>query len=148
MPTDQPDPPAAPPAVDLSDVLVAAAHAAGFDLDTDELVILAALHTDLALRLVHAAARLAANRCARALLADAEFALRHIVVDERDQPIHEDELIDIAREADLLDHAEPALTLAVAHLCRRLHDTGLGLAWPHATKPDPDALSAPDRLAT
>src|SRR5690606_24851210 len=63
MPTDRRhDPPTAPPAVDLSDVLVAAAHAAGYDLDLDELVVVTALRTEPVLHLIHAAAQLATTR--------------------------------------------------------------------------------------
>jgi hypothetical protein len=128
--------------VDLSDALAAAAHAAGFDLDLDELVVVSALRTDRVLQLIHAAAQLTTTLWARALLADAARGLREIAVDEHGQPSHPDELAYVTNVMTRLEHAEPTLTVAVADACRNLHGTGLGLAWP---RHDPPALSPAGR---
>ena len=141
MPTEaDPDP-------HLSPVLIAAATAAGFDLDLEELVPVTAHRADLVVQLVTAAARLATNRWARQVLADAEETLQHVGADEK---LRLDLLDDVVTAINQLDWAEPGLTLAVARSCRRLHRTNLGLAWPHASDADhdPPAPSTPDQPAT
>jgi len=131
---------------DMSAVLVTATATAGFDLDMEELVVVSAHQPTLVLQLVAAATRLAANRWARQVLADAEETLQYVGVDEQ---LRLDLLDDLVTAINQLDWAEPALTLAVAQACRRLHRTNLGLAWPHTSDPDnhTPAPSTPDQPA-
>lgn len=147
MPPTEADPDPRPaPLPDMAPVLVAATAAAGFDLDLEELVVVTAHQPALVLQLVTAAARLATNRWARQVLADAEEALQHVGVDEQ---LRLDLLDDLVTAINQLDWAEPALTLAVARSCRRLHRTNLGLAWPRTGDADNDtpAPSTPDQPA-
>jgi hypothetical protein len=147
MPTEaDPDPPPAP-LPDMPAVLLAATTAAGFDLDLEELVVVAAHEPALVLQLLTAATRLTANRWARQVLADAEETLQHIGMDEQ---LRLDLLDDLVTAINQLDWAHPALTQAVARACGRLYRTNLGLAWPTTgdADHDPPAPSSPDQPAT
>jgi hypothetical protein len=147
MPTQaDPDAPApAPPVADQSVVLAAAADAAGFDLDLDELVVCAGLESALTARLIKAAGLYAINRYTRSLLGDAEEFMRTDRCGEDGATNWPDELAEVTATATVLDAQEPLLTAAIGEICRRLADTRLGLAWPRADdeRPDPKPPTAP-----
>ncbi|HEY7224664.1 MAG TPA: hypothetical protein VH561_13895 [Micromonosporaceae bacterium] len=143
MPTDNPTPAASP--VDLTEVLAAAARCVNCELDIDELVVANALQPDLVLRLVHAAVRLATLHYTQALLAHAAESLQYVAADVDGTPVHADELAYLNATLATVDHAEPLLRVAIAHACRRLHATGLGLVWPVDHERDPPT---PDQPAT
>lgn len=147
MPTQaDPDAPApAPPVADLSAVLTAAAGAAGFDLDLDELVVCAGLESDLTVKLIRAAGLYAINRYTRTLLADAEEFMRADLCADTGTTAWPYDLTEVTATTTVLDAQEPLLTAATGEICGRLAGTRLGLAWPRTDDehPHPDSPAAP-----
>jgi hypothetical protein len=94
------------------------------------LPVVAALRSDLVLPMIDAVMRLAGNRYARALLADAEHTMRHHILDQTGVPAHPVEIAEVAISGRILNHEQAALTRAVRTACQRLHEAGLGLSWP------------------